>query len=276
MKGITFTLILAGFVSIGVFQMRLFEQFEKNYTNHSDAYVAKVKSVSNPICERPASYPVCSTDQLFSNSTLVQNASFTELDSLELFANYSEVLNDDESIYQILFAKKKKKSKPRKKVIFPQTDFKPIELNVIEGELFKITGLDSSSVELRKAMVLFAKQFVHYRYRYGGREMNGFDCSGFTGFIYENVAGIKIPRSSFYQSKVGITISKESAKAGDLVFFGSRRGGSYRTSHVGMVISSENGRLKVIHSARGGVRIDDDILEIPHYKRRFLFVKRLF
>lgn len=67
-------------------------------------------------------------------------------------------------------------------------------------------------------------------YRYGGTTPKGFDCSGYTGYVYKK-AGKKLPRTSRSQYSATKHISRAAAKPGDLVFFKSGGGSVY---HVGI------------------------------------------
>ncbi|MGC4943781.1 C40 family peptidase [Kribbella sp. DT2] len=67
-------------------------------------------------------------------------------------------------------------------------------------------------------------------YRYGGTSTKGFDCSGYTGYVYKK-AGKTLPRTSRQQYSATKHISRAAAKPGDLVFFKSGGGGVY---HVGI------------------------------------------
>jgi peptidoglycan DL-endopeptidase CwlO len=71
-------------------------------------------------------------------------------------------------------------------------------------------------------------------YRYGGTTPKGFDCSGYTGYVYKK-AGKKLPRTSRQQYSATKHLSRKAAKPGDLVFFKSGGGGVY---HVGIYAGS--------------------------------------
>ncbi|HEY3001495.1 MAG TPA: NlpC/P60 family protein [Kribbellaceae bacterium] len=67
-------------------------------------------------------------------------------------------------------------------------------------------------------------------YRYGGTTPRGFDCSGFTRYVY-TYAGKSLPRTSRAQYRTVKHISRAAAKPGDLIFFKSSSG---RVYHVGI------------------------------------------
>lgn len=95
------------------------------------------------------------------------------------------------------------------------------------GLLHRGTGTSSSfhAKVLREAAKLKGTP-----YRYGGTTPRGFDCSGYTGYVYKK-AGKKLPRTSRQQYSATKHISRKSAKPGDLVFFKSGGGSVY---HVGI------------------------------------------
>ena len=95
-------------------------------------------------------------------------------------------------------------------------------------------------------IVAIAKQYVGVPYVYGGATPAGFDCSGFTMYVFRKV-GVKLPHSATGQMHKAHRISRSSARKGDLVFF--RSGG--RAYHVGIYA----GGNKVLHSPRPGGRV---------------------
>ena len=132
--------------------------------------------------------------------------------------------------------------------------------------------------ELAQKVINLSRKYIGTPYIYAGISPKGFDCSGFTSYIY-NQCGINIPHGSNSQVTLGKFIPKKEAKVGDIVFFGrKRKNGSFRTNHVAIVISEKGEKLKMIHSARDGIRIDIENSENwkSYYKKKFLFVKRYF
>ena len=82
------------------------------------------------------------------------------------------------------------------------------------------------------AVVAYAKQFLGYRYAYGGSSPSGFDCSGFTMYVYRHF-GISLSHSASAQLNYGRSVS--SLQPGDLVFF-RQDSSTKRASHVGIYI----------------------------------------
>ncbi|WP_448071005.1 C40 family peptidase [Georgenia yuyongxinii] len=66
------------------------------------------------------------------------------------------------------------------------------------------------------AIVDYARQFLGTPYVWGGTTPAGFDCSGFTQYVYAQF-GISIPRTSSAQATVGTKVSAAEARPGDLV-----------------------------------------------------------
>ena len=95
----------------------------------------------------------------------------------------------------------------------------------------------------------YAQSFLGVPYKYGGTTSGGFDCSGFTMYIYKHF-GISLPHSATSQLSYGIKVSLSELQPGDLVFFRDTNYSTKAASHVGIYI----GDSKFIHasSSRSG------------------------
>jgi hypothetical protein len=114
---------------------------------------------------------------------------------------------------------------------------------------------------LRYRLTQYAKQFEGNPYVYGGNSLtNGIDCSGFTKAIY-NYFGYQLPRSAAHQDAIGLTISRNSLKPGDLIVYHYSSGGH----HAGIYI----GNNKMIHAAtpKDGIMIGSIFEGNKVYKR---------
>lgn len=108
---------------------------------------------------------------------------------------------------------------------------------------------------LRQGVVDFARQFVGTDYKPAGKNPQGFDCSGFTGYVMRKF-GIELSASSKYQEKDGKMIPVSEVLPGDLLFF--RRDKASTVFHVAIVISNDRDGLYVVHSTSSrGVVIDN-------------------
>ena len=115
---------------------------------------------------------------------------------------------------------------------------------VTADERKKKTSRGSRSFAVRAQKVMrTGNSLKGVPYRYGGTTPRGFDCSGFTRYVYKKV-GVSLPHSATGQMHKARKISRSSARPGDLVFF---RSGS-RAYHVGIYA----GGNKVLHSPRPG------------------------
>lgn len=111
-----------------------------------------------------------------------------------------------------------------------------------------------------------AKSKLGKKYKWGGTGPYTYDCSGFTKAVFAK-NGIKIPRVSKKQAKIGKKVSKSHLKKGDLIFFNDKK--SSRVSHVGIYL----GKGKFIHASRFHKRIV--ISKLREYRKFFKWGRRL-
>ena len=106
--------------------------------------------------------------------------------------------------------------------------------------------------------VSIAYQYLGVPYVYGGASPSGFDCSGFTMYVYSQL-GISLPHGATPQLNYGASVSRSDLQPGDLVFFSDY---GYAASHVGIYVgdgqfihassSSSNGYCVCVSSLTSG------------------------
>ena len=126
----------------------------------------------------------------------------------------------------------------------------------ISPELYKtLIGRDlpvsrGASTATVRRLISSSFQYVGVPYWFGGTTPRGFDCSGFTRYVFSQV-GISLPRMADGQFSVGRPVSTEKLRPGDLVFFETYEPGP---SHVGIYIG--NSQFISATSSRGVVVAD--------------------
>lgn len=134
-----------------------------------------------------------------------------------------------------------------------------------------------NATSLGEINVLLTEAYTHMgtRYRSGGKNPNGFDCSGFVGYCYNKTLGIKTPASSSGFHEAGIHVPKSSARPGDVICFTGSNASRRISGHVGIITEVTDSNVYFIHAAvSGGIRVD--ALNQPYYKARFLEIRRFF
>lgn len=102
-------------------------------------------------------------------------------------------------------------------------------------------------------------EYTYVSYKSGGTSPSGWDCSGFTQWVYKNIYGISIPRTSREQAKIGTSVSKSDMskwKPGDILVYSA--GGS--VNHVGLYL----GNGKMMHALNS--KYDTVIQDVEYYE----------
>ncbi|PLB18535.1 MAG: Cell wall-associated hydrolase [Flavobacteriaceae bacterium FS1-H7996/R] len=118
----------------------------------------------------------------------------------------------------------------------------------------------------------YAKQFSGVKYKFGGATRDGMDCSG---LVFESFRAFDIilPRISRDMAKQGEKISLKNTQEGDLLFFRTmnRRND---ISHVGLVVTTENGDIEFIHSTTSAGVIVSKLSE-SYWDKAFVEARRI-
>ncbi len=125
---------------------------------------------------------------------------------------------------------------------------------------------DTAASSQGSEIVAFAKKYLGVRYRSGGASPSGFDCSGFTYYVYKHF-GTTLSRSSSAQYASNVNkISKSELVPGDLVFFANPKRSSKSVGHVGIYI----GNNSFIHASSPGDVVKITSLSDSYYQRYYI------
>ena len=133
--------------------------------------------------------------------------------------------------------------------------------------LFTSPAMMNAQASSADTLISNAKKYMGTPYRWGGTRPGGFDCSGYTQYVFRET-GVNIPRTTRQQINVGTPVAKSQLKTGDLVFFNTSGRG---VSHVGIYISGG----KFIHASTSkGVTIGS-IYDPYYWGKRYIGARRV-
>lgn len=114
----------------------------------------------------------------------------------------------------------------------------------------------------------YAKGFVGTPYVYGGTTPAGFDCSGFTQYVFRQF-GYPINRIAADQGSNGLWVARENMTAGDLMLFTSD--GCTAINHAGIYV----GGGMMVHAAQNGQGVKLSDINTDYYIRNLVVVRRI-
>lgn len=131
----------------------------------------------------------------------------------------------------------------------------------------KPASRDGSVNSSASKIISYGMSLIGTPYKYTGRSPKGFDCSGFTSYVFDNAVGISLPHSSRDQARMGTSVEKSELRPGDIVYFNTNGSG---VSHVGIYI----GDNKFMHaSTNRGVTLTS--LSESYYVKRYMGARRI-
>ncbi|WP_034041439.1 C40 family peptidase [Wocania ichthyoenteri] len=150
------------------------------------------------------------------------------------------------------------------------TSFSSCKSSKSVNKKHKVVVEKSDAKPLFKAdnIIDYAKKFEGVRYKYGGTTKKGMDCSGLIYTSFKSQA-IPLPRTTKDLAITGNWIDLKEVKKGDLLFFATKKN-SRKVNHVGIVTSSQVGRVKFIHATTSNGVITSELSERYWY---FAFVQ---
>ena len=119
---------------------------------------------------------------------------------------------------------------------------------------------------LADEIIVYAKTFLGVKYRWGQSSPSGFDCSGFTNYVFAHF-GIKLSRSSYDYPKFGTKISKSDLQKGDILMWDTQRNGTI--GHVGIYMG--DGMFIHASSSKGKVVTRS----VSSYKEKYMGARRV-
>jgi cell wall-associated NlpC family hydrolase len=131
----------------------------------------------------------------------------------------------------------------------------------------EMAGKRSSEMIERSEIVESAFKHIGVPYKSAGKTPDeGFDCSGFTNYVFTS-NGYTVSGPSGKLASMGVYREQSQLKPGDLVFFGKET----QVTHVGMVTNNTKDQTYFIHSSTSmGVKIDE-INGSDYWRPKFLF-----
>ena len=115
-------------------------------------------------------------------------------------------------------------------------------------------------------LVSIAKSLEGTPYKYGGTTTRGFDCSGFTSYVFDK-NNSNLPRTSVEQEQYAESVMIKDLQAGDLVFFRSNKVG--KVFHVALVVDNDKNGLTVIHATSSRGVVEENISRSSYWTKKY-------
>lgn len=118
-------------------------------------------------------------------------------------------------------------------------------------------------------VTMYALGLIGVKYKFGGNDpRSGLDCSGLVRYVFQEVTGVTLPRTSKEMSGLGAKVAVDDLKPGDLVFFNTRR---FANSHVGIYLGDD----RFIHAPSRGGDVEIATFTAGYWQKRFTGARRL-
>ena len=130
------------------------------------------------------------------------------------------------------------------------------------------SNTSTTSSKSGSSVVEYAKQYLGCKYVSGGTSPSGFDCSGFTTYVFKHF-GISLSRTSSAQASNGTKVERSNLQAGDILIFNDYS--NSKVGHVGIYI----GGNQFIHAANSQKGVIISSLSESYYSARYVGARRV-
>ncbi len=148
----------------------------------------------------------------------------------------------------------------------------PAEGKIEEQEEFSNDNTTEvhSTKKIQKHIIKEAKKLIGKPYKFGGTTPKGFDCSGFTQYVYAK-NNLTLPRTSGEQAVYAKRDKLKNAEIGDLVFFGKNKNS---VNHVGIISKIEGDKVYMVHASTSRGIMETEITTNVYWSKRLLFITK--
>ncbi|MGH8849835.1 MAG: C40 family peptidase [Casimicrobiaceae bacterium] len=130
-------------------------------------------------------------------------------------------------------------------------------------------GASMAALDRAQELAIYALGLIGINYRYGGASpVRGLDCSGLVQYVFQQVTGVTLPRTSREMARLGGRVAATDLQPGDLVFFNTLKS---PYSHVGIYL----GDARFIHAPHRGGEVEIVAMTQRYWRTRYDGARRL-
>lgn len=130
-----------------------------------------------------------------------------------------------------------------------------------------LAGVQTAFADNQDPLMETVQKLYGVPYKAGGDSKKGFDCSGFTRYVFDAL-GVELPHTSAGQYQLGTKVARKDLQPGDLVFFNTN---GRSVSHVGIYI----GNNTFVHSESGRGVVKTKLNDPYYWSKRYVGAKRI-
>ena len=142
-------------------------------------------------------------------------------------------------------------------------------MDAVSAPSAKASSTPAGYFERAQELVIQALALIGVNYKWGGKTPDeGLDCSGLVSHVFQEAAGVMLPRNSQAMSKVSNKTDKTELEPRDLVFFNTLR---RPFSHVGIYIGDQ----RFVHAPSRGREVEVVFMGDRYWQKRYNGARRV-